>query len=149
MMKNNIASRLSVEFCPSSSRAEVLELLDPVFPQPELHPSGFHFFKPDEIHAFNLLFERFGLEFRASDEKFDDIKYLTELWYRLVNGFGGHIECSVYSPPLFELKMRNWPLDFKNYLRAVMSNDQARAVELAALLRIEDLDTNMPPAMFE
>jgi hypothetical protein len=149
MIKQNISSRLATEFSPAPERAEVLALLDPIFPQPELHPGGFYFFKPEEIRSFNALFERFGLEFRASDEKFENIGYLTDLWYRLVNGFGSLIECSVYSPVLFEFKLRKWPEKFKAYLQAVMSNDQAGAFALAVELRVADLASPMPPAMFE
>lgn len=149
MTRTSITSRITAEFGPSSGSAEMLQLLNPVFPEPEIHPSGFFYFTPDEVKNFNLLFERFGLAFRATDDKFEDIGYLTELWYRLVSGFGGHIECSVYSPKLFALEAQKWPHAFREYLDAVMNNDGARSIELAAELKVENLDVTMPTAMFK
>lgn len=148
MIKPNITSRLAAEFGPSEGVAEVLQLLNPFFPQPELHPDGQYYFTPDEVRDFDALFERFGVSFRSTDDRFEDIGYLTKLWYRLVNGFGSHVECSLHSPRLYEHIVGAWPTSFQEYLAAVMSGDQARAVELAAELKIEDLSAEVPAPMF-
>jgi len=148
MIKQNLASRLISEFAPADSANDIMRVLDPIFPEPELHPNGFYFFKPEEVTSFNELFDRFGLKFRATDPAFEDIRYLTEVWYRLVNGFGSQITCYFHSPKLFQLEVAEWPTPFREYLAAVMSDDRARSRELAAELRIEDLTTAMPGPTF-
>ena len=148
MTKTNITARIAAEFGPSEGVAEVLQLLNPFFPQPELHDDGQYYFTPDEVKDFDALFERFGLSFRSTDARFDDINFLTKLWFRLVNGFGSHIECSVYSPKLYEHIVGQWPAKFREYLLAVMSNNRARVVELARELKVEDLTAEVPAPMF-
>lgn len=137
------------EFALAAPDADLLRLLNPVFPQPELSPAGFHYFTPDEIRFFDALFARFGLSVRSHDGRFDDIEYLTKLWLRLVNGFGSHIECSMMSPRLFEDVVGEWAPPFKEYLFAVINGDAQLTARLAQELRIEDLDTPIPSALFE
>lgn len=140
---------LNAEFGdPSDERAELAELLCLFFPQPELMPDGAYYYTPAEVQYFDALFERFGLAFRSSDDKFDDIKYLTGLWYRLVNGVGGHIECARHSPKLHEYLMNTFPLDFQHYLAAVVANDRETAKLLAAKLDVENLDAPFVKPMF-
>ncbi len=139
--------KLSAEF-GGDERAELARLLQPVFPQPELMPGGGHYYTPDEVQFFDALFERFGLQFRSSDDRFDDIAYMTELWYRLVSGLGGHIECSWYSPKLFALELKSMPPDWQAYLMAVIADDRGTTQRLAKLLDIENLDAFCIKAMF-
>lgn len=148
MTKTNITSRLAAEFGPAEGVAEVLQLLNPFFPQPALHPDGQYYFTPDEVKDFDALFERFGLSFRSTDDRFENITYLTDLWYRLVNGFGSHIECSLHSPRLYEHIVGQWPPLYREYLLAVMANNRAKAMELARELKIEDLAVEVPAPMF-
>jgi hypothetical protein len=133
------------EFSCDEKMDELLRLLQPFFPDPEFLPSGRYFFKPEEVRDFDALFERFGLAFRSTNDRFDnDLHYLSQLWLRLGNDFGGYIEFSITSPGIYKRVVGNWSLDFQAYLAAVIADDRVTAQRLAKKLEIENLDTVMP-----
>jgi hypothetical protein len=139
------AVQLGNEFNADNNLAE---LLQPVCPQPEQTPSGVYYFAPDEVQLLDQLFQRFGLQFRSSDDRFDDVDYVTGLWYKLCAKLGSHIECSWYSPKLFAVRIEEMPADFRHYIVAVKEGNQADAQRLATQLEIENLDAFCIEGMF-
>ncbi len=146
--KKAAASRILSEFGKGADN-EMLELLQPWFPQPETTSEGIPFYSPDEVQAFDALFERFGVRFRSSDDRFYDIFYVSKLWFRLTSSIGGYIECSRHSPKLFEHLVKEMPADFRDYTLAVMRNDQPETQRLARKLDIENLDAFCIKGIFE
>ena len=128
----------------SASKIELVGLLRITCPQPECHSSGFQYFAPEDVQYFDALFERFGLRLRSSDDRFDDIKYVADIWYRLVGHFGAFIECADLWPKIFERRLAEWPPGFADYLHAVMADDRTAAQNLASVLSIEKLAITMP-----
>jgi hypothetical protein len=126
------------------SKVELHSLLRVTCPQPSVSPSGFQYFAPEDVKYFDTLFERFGLRFSSSDDRFDDIKYVAEIWYRLVGHFGAFVECADLWPKIFARRIAEWPPGFADYLRAVMDGDRVKAQALAAALNIEMLGAEMP-----
>jgi hypothetical protein len=147
--KQAAARRLASEFDTSLEDDNLAELMQPFFPQPEMTEYGTPYYMPNEIKAFDALFERFGLQFRSSDELFDNTLYLTQLWYRLTAHIGSHIECSRHSPRLFDRWMKEIPVDFHRYILAVKQNDGPEARRLALKLDIQNLNAFVIDGMFE
>lgn len=146
--KQAAARRLASEF-DTGEDDDLPELMQPFFPHPEMAEDGTPYYMPDEIKAFDRLFERFGLQFRSSDELFDNTLYLTQLWLRLVGHIGSHIECSYHSPRLFDRWMTEIPVDFHRYILAVKQNDGPEARRLALKLDIQNLNAFVIDGMFE
>lgn len=145
--KQAAAQRIYSEF-DTGEDDNLFELLQPFFPQPEVTEDGLPYFEPDEVQAFDALFERFGLNFRSSDDKFYDIRYVTELWYRLCENFGSHIFCSKHSPKLHAHLMKEMPADFQDYIRAVIAHDSPETQRLALKLDVENLQAFCVKGMF-
>lgn len=148
MTSNTVAKVVESEFMVSDHTSSLLSLLNPIFPEPEVTPQGFSYFMPEDVARFDALFERFGLEFRSSSEAFEDFEYVANLWYRLSEGYGTYITCSFLQPSIFKKEMAKWPPDFRDYLKAVIENDQPAARLLAKKLQVENLNAYMPKAFF-
>lgn len=127
-----------------AAKVEMASLLRSIGPLPQEHPSGFMYYSPEDVKYFDALFDRFGLTLRSGDDQFDDLKYVAEMWYRLVGHFGAFIECADLWPKIFERRLAEWPPGFAEYLRAVMADDREKSRALASALNIEKLAAEMP-----
>jgi hypothetical protein len=119
-------------------------LLSPFCPQPEVTPGGKQYFEPDDVKRLDGLFERFGLGLRSSDDAFDDTEYVLNLWYRLTENYGSYVVALAFKQRQAERMMAAWPPGHKAYLEAVIGNDRGKAVILADLLGVADLDAWCP-----
>ena len=128
------------EFPDEGADSTLQLLLAAYFPQPELIKGGGHYYTPEEIKYFDALFERFGLAFRSTDDKFDDIEYLPELWFRLSTDIGSYIFAKAAMPKIIDRCMNKMPPDFRDYILAVRANDVETMQRLARQLDIENLD---------
>lgn len=136
------------EFDLSDNQAVLTRLLNPVFPEPEITPGGQPYFTPGQVKRLDALFARFGLSFNSTDDAFENLEYVGNLWYRLSEGFGTYITVSFLQPRIFKKEMEKWPADYRDYLAAVIADDRPKARELATKIRVEDLNAWMPKAFF-